>query len=535
MATTIIQTKHLGQIRGKVAEGVTQFLGIKYATLEDRLADAQLVEKRDGDTLDATKDGPTAISPSFGCEVELAAIQHKLAAKELTQSGIDCLNLNIAVPEGTTASSKLPVFFFIHGGGLQIGANSWPQLEFKRFVKLSADKNLPVIAVSINYRLGVFGFLTSDELRKAGYKANNGLRDQRVALEWVRRHIEDFGGDPDNVTAAGESAGAASVTYHLKSEVALFKRAIAMSGSYLFTQALPYDIHEQNYRQAILALGLESASTEERIQALLEKPAQELIASLPPSILAAPAVDGDLVASTATHAQTADRTSDLSEKRNWCTELMIGDCQMDASIVGLIMPNLKETCAEKFTTAMNNVLPSQPDVAQRILSEYGISRGMSDDEALPAVLDYINDICFFAPVLTLTRGWRGNSHVYYFNEGNPWEGPWKGRATHILDVAYLTQNFQEFMTPSQQRVATAFAEDFFKFCHGIHPWPAVTDGDIATNFTARVYGPSSEGHDSRLVSEPYKGESHRRSILFDCNHAVSLDELAGVFGVFRTM
>lgn len=54
----------------------------------------------------------------------------------------------------------------------------------------------------------MFGFLTSDELRKAGYKANNGLRDQRVALEWVRRHIEDFGGDPDNVTAAGESAGA---------------------------------------------------------------------------------------------------------------------------------------------------------------------------------------------------------------------------------------------------------------------------------------------------------------------------------------
>lgn len=105
-----------------------------------------------------------------------------------------------------------------------------------------------------------------------------------------------------------------------------------MSGSYLFTQALPYDIHEQNYRQAILALGLESASTEERIQSLLEKPAQELIASLPPSILAAPAVDGYLVASTATHAQTADRTSDLSEKSNWCTELMIGDCQMDVSL-----------------------------------------------------------------------------------------------------------------------------------------------------------------------------------------------------------
>ncbi|KAE8376990.1 Alpha/Beta hydrolase protein [Aspergillus bertholletiae] len=535
MATTTIQTKHLGQIRGRTTEGVTQFLGIKYATLENRLADAQLVEKRDGSILDAIKDGPTAISPSFGCDIEQAAIQHTMPAKELPQSGIDCLNLNIAVPEGTTSSSKLPVFFFIHGGGLQLGANSWPQNGFMRFVKLSVDKNLPVIAVSINYRLGMFGFLTSDELRKAGYKANNGLRDQRVAIEWVRRHIADFGGDPDNVTAAGESAGAASVIYHLSSEVPLFKRAIAMSGSYLFTQALPYDTHEQNYRQAMLALGLENASTNEKIQTLLEKPAQELITKVPPSILAAPAVDGDLITSIATHAQTADRSSGLLKRKDWCTELMIGDCQMDASIVGLIMQKLKEDCAEKFTTAMNKVLSSRLDVAQKILGDYGISKGMSDDEAFPAILDYINDICFFAPVLTLTQGWRGNSHVYYFNEENPWEGPWKGKATHILDLAYLTQNFQEFMTPSQKLVATAYAEDFFKFCHGSRPWPAVIDGDITANFTARVYGPSSGGHGAGQVSEPYKGESHRRSILFDYNDVVSLDELAGVFDAFLAM
>ncbi|GMG02232.1 unnamed protein product [Aspergillus oryzae var. brunneus] len=311
MATTTVQTKHLGQIRGKVAEGVTQFLGIKYATLEDRLADAQLVEKRDGDTLDATKDGPTAISPSFGCDVELAAIQHKLPAKELTQSGIDCLNLNIAVPEGTTASSKLPVFFFIHGGGLQIGANSWPQLEFKRFVKLSADKNLPVIAVSINFERPVIKLTTVFGTKESHLNGCEGTLKILAEIQTMLQQLEKA---------------------LVQSEVALFKRAIAMSGSYLFTQALPYDIHEQNYRQAILALGLESASTEERIQSLLEKPAQELIASLPPSILAAPAVDGYLVASTATHAQTADRISDLSEKSNWCTELMIGDCQMDVSL-----------------------------------------------------------------------------------------------------------------------------------------------------------------------------------------------------------
>lgn len=58
-----------------------------------------------------------------------------------------------------------------------------------------------------SYRLGVFGFLTSEELRNAGYAANNGLRDQRVAFEWIKKYIGGFGGDPDNITVGGESAG----------------------------------------------------------------------------------------------------------------------------------------------------------------------------------------------------------------------------------------------------------------------------------------------------------------------------------------
>ena len=92
---------------------------------------------------------PTAISPLGGCDLELTAIQHTLPKKELTQSDVDCLNLNIAVPAGTYAHSKLPVFVFIHGGGLMIGANSWPQFDYERFVKLSIDSGLPIVAVSI--------------------------------------------------------------------------------------------------------------------------------------------------------------------------------------------------------------------------------------------------------------------------------------------------------------------------------------------------------------------------------------------------
>ncbi|GKZ32646.1 hypothetical protein AbraIFM66950_002171 [Aspergillus brasiliensis] len=534
MSNIIQATTHLGEIRGKTTNGVTQFLGIKYATLKNRLADAELVERRDGGILDATEDGPTAISPLGGCDLELSAIQHTLPKKELTQSDVDCLNLNIAVPAGTSAHLKLPVFVFIHGGGLMIGANSWPQFDYERFVKLSIDNKLPIVAVSINYRLGPLGFLTSNELRRAGYKANNGLRDQRVALQWVRRHIVDFGGDPESITVAGMSAGAASVTFHLDSETPLFKRAILMSGSQFFVQALPYDVHEGNYQHAMSALGLQNATSDERIKALLELPGQDLLAKLPPSVLSAPAVDGDMVPSAATYAQVADRASDIPRGKQWCHDLLIGDAQCDINILAILMPHLKNVCAERFAKAVHSVFSTKQELATQILAGYGLTAEIADDEAFPAVLNYLNDIFILAPTLTYTRGWRGRTHVYYFNEENPWDGPWKGKAGHILDVAYLFQNFREFMRPAQQKVAAAFAVDFFKFCHGIEPWPAVVDGDIEKGFTARVYGPSCEGETAAQVTQAYGGTSRRRPVLFDLSDEASLDELAKVAAIFMT-
>ncbi|KAF7590638.1 hypothetical protein BBP40_002586 [Aspergillus hancockii] len=412
--TTLLQTRQLGGIRGKTSEGVTQFLGIKYATLNDRLADAQLVEKRDGNILDATKDGAPSNTHS----------------QELPQSDIDYLNLSIAVPEGATASAQLPVLLFIHSRGLLIGANSWQQADSARFCQALCRENLPIVAVPINYRLGAFGFLTSGELRNAGY---NGLRDQKVAMQWVQ-----------NTSRTLE----ALVTYHLSSEVALVKRAIAMSGSYLFTRLLPYEVHEQNYQQLMSALGLTNTTTQERIQALLSIPGEDLIAKLPPSILAVPAVDADIILSAPSFARTANLTSSIPKRKDWCTDLMIGDARWTNSTAHPTW---------KWYYSRN---------ARRL--------------ALPAVLDYINDIYFFAPTLSFARGWRGDTYVYYFNEGNPWEGLWKDRATHVLGQAYLFQNFREFLTAAQQLVATRFAEDFLKFCHGIKPWPPVVDDDITT-------------------------------------------------------
>lgn len=184
---------------------------------------------------------------------------------------------------------------------------------------------------------------------------------------------------------------------------------------------------------------------------------------------------------------------------------------------------------------MNTALSSQPAVAEQIVKSYGVAEEASDEEAYPGILNFINDVLFFSPALTFAQGWKGNAYVYYFNEGNPWEGQWKGRTNHILDLAYLFQNFREFLSSEQQAVATAFAEDFFKFCHGQAPWPAIAKGTVSKGFTARRYGPTSEATAAGTVTQAYGGESRRRSNLYDYTDQVSLDEMAKVFNIFMTL
>jgi para-nitrobenzyl esterase len=141
----------------------------------------------------------------------------------------DCLTLNVWTPARTLAD-RLPVMFWIHGGGFQAGSASEPRQDGRRLAARG------VVVVSANHRLGVFGFLAHPELTEEsgnGASGNYGLLDQIAALRWVRRNIAAFGGDPDNVTIFGESAGSFSVSALMISPLArgLFHRAIGESGA----------------------------------------------------------------------------------------------------------------------------------------------------------------------------------------------------------------------------------------------------------------------------------------------------------------
>ena len=117
----------------------------------------------------------------------------------------DCLNLNIFRPKLRNGNEKLPVLVYVHGGSFNFGAGNARQID-----NLVAWSEKPMIGVSINYRVGAFGFLNSGLMAKEGL-LNVGLKDQELALKWVRENIEAFGGDPGDVTIMGASAGAHSV------------------------------------------------------------------------------------------------------------------------------------------------------------------------------------------------------------------------------------------------------------------------------------------------------------------------------------
>jgi para-nitrobenzyl esterase len=222
--TTVTGTRH-GEVEGVQREGYVSFKGIPYAAPpigERRWLPPQPVNPWSG-TLQAQSYGFVAPQPERVADAPLAML-----GTEVGEEREDCLYLNVWTP--AIDDRKRPVMVWIHGGGFRSGTGGSP-LYSPRFLLRRGD----VVVVTLNYRLGALGFLNLNEVTRGRIPStgNEGLLDQIAALRWVRDNIAAFGGDPDQVTVFGESAGGMSVGALLGAPAArgLFQRAIPQSGA----------------------------------------------------------------------------------------------------------------------------------------------------------------------------------------------------------------------------------------------------------------------------------------------------------------
>ncbi|NXN94089.1 SASB hydrolase, partial [Rhinopomastus cyanomelas] len=224
-----VETKY-GRVRGyqfkvdAAERSISVFLGLPFAKPPVgplRFSDPQPPEPWEG-VRDATSYPPMCLQDKEKAQYFSDYITNRKEKVRL-QVSEDCLYLNVYTPLPTDTQEKLPVFVWIHGGGLVFGAAS----SYDGSALAALDN---VVVVAIQYRLGIAGYFSTGDQHARG---NWGYLDQVAALQWIQENIRHFGGDPESVTIAGESAGGVSVSALILSPLAkgLFHKAISESGT----------------------------------------------------------------------------------------------------------------------------------------------------------------------------------------------------------------------------------------------------------------------------------------------------------------
>lgn len=269
--------------------GITAFYGIPYAA--PPVGDLRWRAPQPAADWDGVRDCARASARCFQTGVGKGSFYENEFYPVEEEMSEDCLYLNVWTP-AREANEKLPVIFWIHGGAFMTGYGHSAHFDGEHFARQG------VILVTINYRINVFGWMVHPELdaeNEQGVSGNYGLLDQIAALKWVRRNIAAFGGDPDNITIAGQSAGASCVQALICSPLTkgLYAKAIMQSGGGLspFPDMVFPELKKAEEMCDLTALGVSSIAEARRLSG--EELLKRWQGTMPgPAVQRVPVLDG---------------------------------------------------------------------------------------------------------------------------------------------------------------------------------------------------------------------------------------------------
>ncbi|RDW92367.1 carboxylic ester hydrolase-9 [Coleophoma crateriformis] len=444
---------------------VIHYRGIPYAKIPARFERATLIDEWGGESLDCTKFGPHC--PQLYIDAgHLLRVPKNLKEDDETtfpQDEFNCLNINVSVPAGKKDSNLLPVLLWIHGGSQMV---SYPPLAHRAsdvtpLIVKSATLGKPIIVVTFNYRLNIFHFGDGGEV-------NLGLKDQRLAIQWVINHIEGFGGDKNNITLGGESAGAIFTHAHICTGVPV-RRGILQSGSLHASPPMPRDMGNAWIKRLSWkdhtdsALSIRTESIENLLQQLR---------------------DHNL---NTTFLQEEPILQGWDERGIQVEGLLVGDVEYETVIWN---NGIGEFTAEEITKIFNR----DSEHGEQLRELYGIYPDRQTSSKSGA-LDFINDVRYVLPNEEMCQRRRQSSlktYQYLMDEPNPWHS--SSRAHHAVDLIFLFGGYDISFNSAAAKVSGKMQEKWISFVHGEEPW------DTEKRFAIGPYGKCGEIEDDEFAA-----------------------------------
>ncbi|KAL2809420.1 Alpha/Beta hydrolase protein [Aspergillus granulosus] len=417
---------------------VHHFRGIKYANIPGRFECATPVEGFQGKDVDCSSYGPRC--PQVDIDVRhLLRIPEDYEIHPEPEDEFECLTIDITAPPRSTHNGDLPVLVWIHGGSqiMTFCSAASGICDPTRFVADSIKAGRPIIFASINYRLNIFSF-------GDGGEKNLAIKDQRLAIEWVRKNIGAFGGSANKLTLAGESAGAIYVHAHLITGPPV-QKAILASGSLYLSSPLPVE------RGDGLIKALEAKVKQAGQPSLREASVASLLQALKESNVNTMWIQED------------------EELQGWETrleqvdEMMIGDCEYESviwrnGIETFDGPTISAAFEQDKTWGtklrkLYHVVPDRPTACKL------------------GALDLVNDARYTLPVELLADKLEAAGKPvfkYVVDQPNPWQA--SSRAHHAVDLLFLFGSVDLSFNPAAEAVGRKMRDNWSAFIAGGKPW-----------------------------------------------------------------